>query len=405
MKSLMSKQSKSTNTARTWLLGCTLAAAALALPTFAQSGLYELGQQQLDSKDYAAAQKSFADMAESDNPKQDAALYWLAYAQFKNQRDQQALSTLKQLQRAHPNSRWTDDARALEVEIQDKRGGKLDVNNDEMKLYALDSLMNAEPEKSIDILERLMASENSDKVKQRALFVLSQINDASAFELIARIAKDNRNTAMQEEAVRVLGISGEDEAIALLADIYQTSGSTRIKAQVLESYMISDRSADLIRVAKTETDPELKVQAIRLIGVMSEPEVLLELYRDKAFADYRSDILDGIAISDGNDVLMDLVNTEQDESLRIDAIEKMGITSQQETGAYLTDIYQRNPSHAIRAAVLHALFIQDNAQALIALSKAETDPTLKRKALESLSMMNSDESRQYFSDILSDEGN
>jgi hypothetical protein len=47
-------------------------------------------------------------------------------------------------------------------------------DDEELKLYALDSLMQAEPEQAVPVLERLLAGNASSRLKERALFVLSQ---------------------------------------------------------------------------------------------------------------------------------------------------------------------------------------------------------------------------------------
>jgi hypothetical protein len=50
--------------------------------------------------------------------------------------------------------------------------------------------------------------------------------------------------------------------------------------------------------------------------------------------------------------------------------------------------------------VIQALFIQSNAKALINIVKTEKDNALKRKALKRLSMINSDEVLEFFSQSL-----
>ncbi|MCW9017158.1 MAG: tetratricopeptide repeat protein, partial [Kangiellaceae bacterium] len=107
---------------------------------YAKDNEYATGQKQLDQQNWQAAQKTFASIVKSKGNKHDAALYWLAYAQFKGNQEQQALNTLKRLHNQFPDSRWVDDAEALMVEIKDKLGDSAEIDDDEMKLYAIDSL-------------------------------------------------------------------------------------------------------------------------------------------------------------------------------------------------------------------------------------------------------------------------
>lgn len=380
-----------------------LMAASLSSPTLLAQDLYEEGQRQLDNNDYSAAQEAFASAAQVDDARQDAALYWLAYAQFKNRRDQEALRSIDQLVREHPKSRWLDEAKALKVEIQDKRGESVNIDDDEMKLYALNSLMNSPPEKSVLILQKLLAGNSSDQLKHRALFILSQINDPKAFETVATLAKDNSNPDLQEQAIQVLGISGPEQAMELLEQIYQSTDNESVKARVLHSYMIANQNDKLMALARTETNPELKRQAIHLISTMSDSDVLLEMYRDASFKEFREDLIQGMAIDDGVDALLEVINAEQDETYVAQAVQKMGIIDASKTGTHLMDIYQERSSHSVRDAVIQAMFMQSNTEGLLKIVKTETSAELKRSALQKLSLMGSDEALDYFDSILNED--
>ncbi len=369
----------------------------------AQEGLYEKGQIQLDNKEYKAARDTFADLVQTGSAKQDAALYWLAYSQFKNGYDQRALNTLSQLARDHSESRWLDDAAALKIEIQDENGQSIDVDNEEMKLYALNSLMNSPSEKSFGILKKLLAGNSSKQVKNRALFVLSQINDPKAFDFISVLAGDSTNTQLQEEAIRVLGISGSEQSMTQLINIYRSSDNEATKIKILHSYMIAGQSEQLIELAKLESNPVLKKQAIHLVGVMSNADVLLEMYRSAEFKDFRSEILHALAIGDGAEALLEIVNSEEDQQLLTEAVQKVGISGNDATAGYLAKIYQENDNSEVRKAVIQSLFIQDDSAGLSNIVKTENDPVLKREALQKLSLLGSDESLKFFDDILNGE--
>ena len=81
------------------------------------------------------------------------------------------------MQKSYPSSRWLDDAKALQVEVHQQRGTPVSpesATDEDLKLLALNSLMNTDPERSIPMLEKLLKSSNSPKLKERALFVLAQ---------------------------------------------------------------------------------------------------------------------------------------------------------------------------------------------------------------------------------------
>ena len=53
-----------------------------------------------------------------------SALYWKAYALNKLGRREEALAALAQLRKAYANSRWQDDAKALEIEVRQASGAE-----------------------------------------------------------------------------------------------------------------------------------------------------------------------------------------------------------------------------------------------------------------------------------------
>ena len=370
----------------------------------AKENLYTKGQQLLDDGKWAAAETTFKKLVANNGKKRDAGLYWLAYSQFKNNQHQAALTTIARLSKDFPNSNWLDDAKALKVEIADSRGEPLEIDDDELKLYAINSLMNSSSKKAVPLLSKIILGNGSDKIKKRALFVLSQSNKPEAYELIAKLAMDDSDVSIQKYAVHTLAISGSQKAIPLLEKVYSTTTSKEIKMLVIHGFMVSNTSDELLRIARNEKDIELKSNAIKTIGILGKSERLLKMYREKMFADYREQIIRGIAIGGGAEQLFNIIDSEKNELFLIKAIESSGILGKHKSSEKLTKLYQQRNVKAVRFAIIKALFMQSNARELINLLKQEKDPNLKRKILKSLSIMGSDESDEYFARILNAEG-
>ncbi|TQV89359.1 HEAT repeat domain-containing protein [Aliikangiella coralliicola] len=401
----LKKYSHNNEVSVTKKLSLFLATALFSCSVLAASAdrLYTKGQQQLDNKEWQEAQKTFSSLAKEENKKQDAALYWLAYAQFKNNQNRQALKTIKRLTNEHPKSRWKDDAGALKIEIQEKSGEVAEVDNDELKLYAIDSLMNSSSEKAPQILKKILKGNSSNKIKKRALFVLSQTNRQESFDIVAELAADNSNETLQKYAVETLGISGSKRALSLLQNIYPKVESDQVKRKILQSFMVAGSSDELVDIARTEQDAKLKRRAIKLIGVMSKSDVLMDMYKDKAFADYRKQIIKSLSVGRGYQSLVSIVKTEKDDELLTYSVEKLGHFNAKETGDILSNLYTQRDSAAVKKGIIKALFIQSNAKGLINVIKVEKDPDLKRRALKKLSVMDSDDAIDYFTKILDNE--
>ncbi len=141
-----------------------------------------------------------------------------------------------------------------------------------------------------------------------------------------------------------------------------------------------------------------------MIGVMSKSDVLLELYHEKAFAEFRHEIIRGIAVGGGVDALFKIIETEKNEELLLSAIKSTGIVGQSKSADKLEKLYTENSSKNMRLAIVKALFVQSNAKSLVKIVKQEKDPSIKRKILRNLSIMGSDEASEYFDSILGSEG-
>ncbi|TQV71560.1 tetratricopeptide repeat protein [Aliikangiella marina] len=370
---------------------------------YAEEGLYVQGQKQLDNREWSQAQNSFNQLIEKGEGKQDATLYWLAYAYFKGKKSQQALNTINTLIDGHPNSKWVDDAKALRAEIKDERGEAADISDDELKLYAIDSLMSASSERAYNVLSKIINSNNSIKIKKRAMFVLSQTGSKKGFQLVSDIALNNAEPELQLNAIEMMGLAGDSNARLVLRQVIDESKDDKLRQKALEGLMIAGDHKTIKSLAMDGLEGKLQTQAINLLGVMGQGDALLEMYQSNSFIEQRENILDALSVGDGYQQLASIIKTEKSDNLRVTAIERLGIMSSRKSGDLLTELYQSSRNKKEKSAVIQALFIQSNAKALIQIAKAEKEQSLKRKAIQRLSMIDSDESIEFFSKILNQE--
>src|SRR5665213_1537260 len=75
-------------------------------------------------------------------------------------------------------------------------------NDEELKLLALRGVMQADPDKGVPIIEKMLAGGASPRVRGRALFVLAQRRSARAREVMLSTAKNNANPDLQRTAIR-----------------------------------------------------------------------------------------------------------------------------------------------------------------------------------------------------------
>jgi tetratricopeptide (TPR) repeat protein len=332
----------------------------------------------------------------------DAALYWKSYTLSKQGQRAAALTTLADLQKRFADSRWLKDARALEVEIRQASGQAVspDAQNDEeLKLLALRGLMQSDPDRAVPMIERLLAGNSSVKLQENALFVLSQSRSARAREIITTVAKSG-NPDLQLRAIRYLGAMGGPENRQILDEVYRTSTDLAIKRAILRSFMVAGDRPRLLALAKTESSPELRGEAIQQLGIVHASAELSDLYQSESSVDVKKRILQAMFVSGSADKLIDLARTEKDPELRRSAIHNLGLIRGGRTGDALKSMYGSEAGADVRREIINALFLQQNAATLIDLARVEKDAAVKKEIVAKLSLMKSKEATDYFLELL-----
>jgi hypothetical protein len=72
----------------------------------------------------------------------------------------------------------------------------------------------------------------------------------------------------------------------------------------------------------------------------------------------------------------------------------------QQTADALNTLYAKQTTVEVKEAVIDALFIQQNAESLVALARKESDRNLKRRMVEKLALMKSPVARDYMLELL-----
>jgi outer membrane protein assembly factor BamD (BamD/ComL family) len=301
--------------------------------------LYNSGQRNLDARHYPEALEDFNQVASHDGPRADGAAYWKAYTLIKLGRKDEALAAIAELRKAHPQSRWLDDAKVLEVEAG-KPVTPESESDEELKLIALNGLMQSDPERALPLLENLLKGNQSPRVKKRVVYVLASSDSPKAQQLLQQVAKGQSNPDVQLAAIQYLGGRRNDPAKAqLLMEIYAGTTDANVKRAILNS--LSGDRARMLQIARTEKNQELKVYAIRMLG----------------------------GREDAN------------------------------TGDTLVAMYPEGDQD-VRNAIIDTLSGQRNAKAMVQLAKAEKDPKQKQRIVERLAGMKSPDATDYLMEIL-----
>jgi hypothetical protein len=360
---------------------------------------YERGQRDVERNRWDDAVNDFGEVVSRGAARADGALYWKAYALNKLGRRDDALAAIAELRKNHGASRWLDDAGALEIEIK-QAGGKAvspDASGDEeLKLMALNSLMNSDPDLALPLIEKLLHSAQSPKIKERALFVLTQSGSPKARQLVVQMAKGGSNPDLQLKAVHYLGVMGGRQE---LGDVYAATNDVEVKRMALHGLMVAGAKDQLLAAAKGEKNPELRREAIHWLGTMGAEPELWQLYQAESSLEVKQAIVHSLFIGGKTDHLLEVARSAKEPELRQQAIQWLGASGSQ-AGDALAAMYGSESNSETKKEIIHALFINRNGKALVEIARKETNMELKKRIVQELSVMKSKEGTDYLLELL-----
>lgn len=361
--------------------------------------LYSSAKDGLDNGEYDNAIKQFDEIIKIHGRRADGAMYWKAYALNKAGNKAQALIVLGELRKSYPRSNWLRDAGALEQEMRGG-GNPENISDEELKLLAIQSLMNSNPEKAVPLLEKIITGNYPPKLKDKALFVLSQSGSEKAQQILMGLAKANNQPDLQKRAIRYMGMNGNGRNRAVLKEIYNSSTDVGVKKSIFQAWLMCGCKDDVASLAKTEKNPELRREAIRYLGMMGGRAELLDFYKNSPDVETRKEAVGAMLMCGCSHELAEIVQTEKDPEVLDKAINTLGLVGGDESLAALTKVYNSQADLATKKKVINALFLHGAGKEMVALARKETNPELKRSLISKMSLMNSPEISDYMMEIL-----
>jgi HEAT repeat protein len=353
---------------------------------------YESGKNYLNRRQYDQAITRFDRVIAAKGANVDGSLYWKSFAQFKQGKPDEALATIALLRKDHPQSPYNADAKALEAELK-KRGGQpinpAEVDDDELKMLALNGLMNTDPARAIPLLEGVLNGTNSLALKRRALYVLAFSKDPKAHQILLGYAKGNGNPDLQLEAIRYLAANRDNQTTSTeLMQIYSTTQSTDVKLAVIRSLQSSGANVALTNIVSSTASPVVvRQQALSGLSGKINPDELWALYQKETNKELKSQMVSLFASMDAADHLNRIITTEKDVEIRRRAVRALGNRKAEKSGQMLVNMYAGEQDVETRRTIISALSSQNNAEGLVAIARKETTLDLKKEIVRRLSDM------------------
>jgi hypothetical protein len=391
---------------RSTLLGLAIAFALAAGPTLAataddapptdkaSNALYWQGQTALKQSDWNTALQRFNELEKllrKNEPKSvDSALYWEAYTLVQAKRSTEAKGVIERLRREFPDSRWRREADELLAQMQPAT--KLDsAADDDLADVALQGLMSAPPDRAVPLLKKVLAGQRSIKLKKRALFVLSQLGTDDALNVVLDTAKSSSEPELRREAIRMLGISGQKVAMDRLSEIYASSNSTEEKRGVIEAWLIAGRKDLVLKAARNEPDAAVRRKSIEILGAMGASDELNQLFEATQDAGNRHSIIQALGVAGNTNALKTIAgNTALPQKERIEAMRALGVAGDHGGQTVLVDLYAKADTPALRDAVLQGLLIAGDTDSVRKLYRNARSADEKAALLRILTSMDDD---------------
>lgn len=355
-------------------------------------GDYTAGKDLLNQRQYEQAIVRFDKVIGQKTANVDGALYWKAYAQYRLGKTTESLATIAQLRKDHPQSRYLSDAKVLETDARRIAGQPVNpaaMDDDELKVLAINAMQHTDPERAIPLLEGVLSSTNSLRVKRQAIYSLALINQPRAHQIVLGYAKGSGNPDLQLEAIRYIAANRNKQTTAAdLMQIYQSTQDTDVKLAVISALRTNGDRGPLMNIVTSSESPIiLRSFAVSNLSGILGPAELWTLYEKETNKDLKIQMVSVFGSMQAFDHLNRIVKSEKDADVRRRAVRALGNIKAEKTGQMLIDMYAAEQDVETRKTVIAALAAQNNAEGLVALARKESTLALKTTIVRHLSEM------------------
>jgi HEAT repeat protein len=400
--------------------------------------LYRVARQALNRGEYRRAAQLFGDISQRfpNSVYAADARYWRAFALYRigDGGDlREALAALQNPSGVYRQASLQTDAAALAARIRGalaaqgdpvarEQLGRVASDHTEtcdredlaVRIEALNSLGQTDPESTTPILRRLLArkDECSTSLRRAAVWLLGKRTDADATSLIVSTARNDPDTRVRAEALRFLAAMPGDQAISTIEEIARAPGNEQLQRAAIMALGRSDnpRAHQSIRAIIERNDLSEELRATALASIDAEHgsdngAYVRSIYprlnspRLKAAA-LRS--LAGIGGSENEQWLLSVVrNVNESPDVRAMALRYAGRSSI--PIADLVHMYDVADARSLREQLVRLYAQRTEPQAtdkLLEIARNGTDPDMRRFAISALSRKNDPRTKQLLLEII-----
>ena len=190
-----------------------------------------------------------------------------------------------------------------------------------VRIEALGSLIESHGDRAIPLLKDIAFDDKSPDEARRAVWLLAQSRRPEARNTVYEVARRGAEP-VRLVAIREIGRFDGPTVSAELMQAYSTAGTPRIKRQVVSSLGERADNISLFRIAKGESDPNVRNLAIVTLGRTGAHDQLRTLYVQTP-RDSRGTVLGALFAARDDDELIHIARTERDPILRARARQQL----------------------------------------------------------------------------------
>jgi HEAT repeat protein len=289
-----------------------------------------------------------------------------------------------------------------------------------VKSEALRALGQMDMQAAMPVVKKVLANRDECTVELRrsALYLVGRQGDAEAATIVLDVAKNDTDQGIRGEAMRWLPRVAGDRAVPQLEELLRTSTDEQAQRSAIAALasINSDVARRAVRAIIERSDASERVRYDAVISLSRECEdrpvssedlaYMRSLYGKLDNPRLREAVLTSLSrveTPENQQFLTTVARNENEQtSLRATAIQRLGRMSTVGVGD-IAKLYEVADARSMREQVLYALSQRKEPEAidkLIEIARRDTDPQIRRTAINLLARSNNPKARQLLAELI-----
>jgi len=306
------------------------------------------------------------------------------------------------------------DARRAVSQAAAQPGTPCDREDLAVRVEALNSLGQTDPESTTPILRRLLARRDdcSASLRRAALYLLGRRTDEEAMSLVMGAARNDPDIRVRSEALRFLAAMPGDQAISTIEEMARTPGNEELQRAAIAALGRSEspRARQSLRaiIERSDLGENLRMTALSSVDSDRAPEngaYLRSIYPRLETPRLKAAAIRAVARAGGNDndqwLLSVVRNQSEPAEVRAMALRYAGRSSI--PIGDLAKMYDVAGDRQLRQQLI-SLYAQrpepEATDKLLDIARSGTDPDMRRYAISALSRKNDPRTKKLLLEII-----